>query len=111
MAIFQQNFNCVEVQPLAVTGASAFATFATPEGIKADDCRIVNTGPNGAWVQPVVASTTLAKNVAGGVAGTKGTYIESGADIVIGKGTCAFIAAICDGAGTAQLYLHAGKGS
>ena len=110
MATFVQNFNSVEVQVLNATTASGFATFATTEGINSDDLRVVNTGPNGAWVQPVLASSTLAKNIAGGVAGTKGSYVLPGEDIVMGKGSCKYVAAICD-SGTAQLLLHSGKGS
>ena len=101
MATFVQNFNSVEVQILNATTTSGFATFATTEGINSDDLRVVNTGPNGVWVQPVSASSTPAKNIAGGVAGTKGSYVLSGEDIVIGKGSCKYIAAICD-SGTAR---------
>lgn len=111
MSVFMQNFNSVEVQVLNATTTSGYATFATQEGINSDDLRVVNTGPNGCWILATQTSgAAVAKNIAGGVAGTRGTYILAGEDLVVGKGSCAFLAGICD-SGTAQLILHAGKGS
>lgn len=109
MAIFVQNFNCREVQIGAATSTSSLATFTTIEGVDALDCRVVNIGTVGVWVLAVPPAGTV-KNIAGGVAGTKASYILPGEDIVIGKGKNANIALITD-TGTAQVILHAGTGS
>lgn len=112
MAIFMQNFNTVEVQNLAVTATAARVAFTTVQGIGADDVRIVNTGTSACWVLCGNSSVTAAAaSTTNANAGTKNSLVLAGEDIVMGKGTCAYVSAICETGGTAQLALHAGKGS
>lgn len=114
MSVTVRNFNTAEVQILNATSTSGFATYSTDGGKKGRDLRVINNGPNDAWILPVAASSTPVLNIAGSVAGTKATYVKAGEDIVVSKCPggvgCAFIAGITD-TGTAQLILHSGKGS
>ena len=109
MSVFGSNFNTVEVRNLAATTTSARITFTNTDAINnCADAMIVNQGPNAAWIlagnASVVALNAAANN------GTKNTLVLPGNSIIIGIGTNPSVAAICD-AGTAQLAIHAGRGS
>lgn len=108
-----RNHQPAEVQVLACSGTSAIATFATRAGQIARDIRVQNIGIVGAWILPVATSGGVAKNQAGGVAGTPSAYAMPGEDFVMRKPTTSelpFIAAITD-SGTTTLILTAGSGS
>lgn len=106
------NFSVAELQILPCTGTSNPGAFALQAGINSLDCMIVNEGPSSAFVVFSPTASPTALNAIGGASGTQTVRVPANETMVVQKGGAyQYFAGICDGAGSAALYLHAGRGS
>lgn len=109
MAIFVQQFNCVEQMGQSVTSTAGRVTFTSDEGIQALDLMVINLGTKGCQIR-VGDSTVTAVNTAS-ADHTRQYYIPPSTVIIVGKASSSSVSAICDGSDTTTLALHAGRGA